>query len=70
LLKFIKSLPLRRHGHFERMSAKNTGTLTVDGTRKRGRPRKRWWDKVEADLTLRLLMSYIYIYIYIWSAYS
>ena len=25
---------------------------------------------LNAELTLRLLMSYIYIYIYIWSAYS
>jgi hypothetical protein len=36
--KFVKSLPLRWNGHVERMNAKKTGTLTMDGTKKRDRP--------------------------------
>jgi len=34
----------------------------LEGRRGRGRPRLRWINDVEDDLTLRLLMSYIYIW--------
>jgi len=29
------------------------GTMTMDGTRKRDRPCKRWWDEVEVDLNIK-----------------
>jgi hypothetical protein len=49
-----KILPPRWHGRVERMRNsklfKQIATVTVEGTIKRGRPRKRWRDKVEEDL--------------------
>jgi hypothetical protein len=35
LQKLIKSLPLRWHGHVERMDAIKIGKLTTEGTRKK-----------------------------------
>jgi hypothetical protein len=56
IVKFIKSLRLRWCGHIERMNneimPKQIMTTKTEGTRKRGRPRKRWMDEVEEDLKI------------------
>jgi hypothetical protein len=54
IVKFIKSSRIRWYGHVERMKnqrmPKQIAAATIDGTRKRGRPRKIW--KVEEDLNV------------------
>jgi hypothetical protein len=54
IVKFTKSLRLRWYGHVERMPnhrmPKQIATITMEGTRKRGRPHKRWRDEVVEDL--------------------
>jgi hypothetical protein len=56
IVKFIKSLRLRWCGHIERMNnermPKKIMTTNMEGTRYRGRPRKRWIDEVEEDLKI------------------
>jgi hypothetical protein len=56
IVKFINSLRLRWCGHIERMNSermcKKIMTTKVEGTRKRGRPHKRWIDEVEEDLKI------------------
>jgi hypothetical protein len=56
ILKFIKSLQLRWYGHVKRMQnqwmPKQIATATMEQTKKRGRPRKRWRDEVEEDLNI------------------
>jgi hypothetical protein len=51
IVKFIKTSRIRRYGHVERMP-KQTKAATIEGTRKRGRPCKRWKDEVEEDLNI------------------
>ena len=56
IVKLIKSLRLRCNGHVERVQnqrmEKQIATVTMERTRKRGRPRKRWRDEVEDDLNI------------------
>jgi hypothetical protein len=55
IVKFIKSLRLRWCGHIERMNNERMPkkiTTKMEGTRKRGRPRKIWIEKVEEDLKI------------------
>jgi hypothetical protein len=56
IVKFIKSSRIRQYGHVERMQnqrlPKQIATAIIEGTRKRGRPRKRWKDEVEEDLNI------------------
>jgi hypothetical protein len=56
IVKFIKSLRLRWCGHIERMNNERMPekimTTKMEGTRKRGRPRKRWIDEAEEDLKI------------------
>jgi len=56
IVKFIKFLRLRWCGHVERTGnqqmPKQIVTSTMEGTRKRGRPRKRWTDDVEVNLNI------------------
>lgn len=56
IAKFIKSIRLRWYGHVERLKnqrmSKEIATVTMEGTRKRGRSRKRWRGEVEEDLNI------------------
>jgi hypothetical protein len=56
IVKFIKFSRIRWYGHVERMQnqrmPKQTAAVTTEGTRKRGRPGKRWKDEVEEDLNI------------------
>jgi hypothetical protein len=56
IAKFIKSSKIRGYGHVERMQnqrmPKQIAAATIRGTRKIGRPRKRWKDEVEDDLNI------------------
>jgi hypothetical protein len=56
IVKFIKSLKLRWCGHIERMNnermPKKVMTTKMEGTRKKGRPRKRWINEVEEVLKI------------------
>jgi hypothetical protein len=56
IVKLIKSSRIKWYGHIERMKPqrmpKQIATATIEGTRKRGRPRKRWKDEVEEDLNI------------------
>jgi len=56
IVKWIKVQRMRWLGHLERMEedrmAKMFFTQELEGTRRRGRPRKRWKDEVERDLCL------------------
>jgi hypothetical protein len=56
IVKFIKSSRIRWYGYVERMQnermPKQIAVATIEGTRKRGRPRKRWKDEVEEDLNI------------------
>lgn len=56
IVKFIKTLWLRRHGHAEWMQSEgmpnHTVQATMEGTRKRGIPCKWCTDKVEEDLNI------------------
>jgi hypothetical protein len=53
-VKWIKGQRIRRLGHLERMEEdrmpKKIFTQELEGTRRRGRPRKRWKKEVERDL--------------------
>jgi hypothetical protein len=50
IVKFIKSSGIRWYGHVERVQnqrlPKQIAAAIIEGTRKRGRPRKRWKDEV------------------------
>jgi hypothetical protein len=56
IVKFIKSSRIRWYGHVEIMQnqrmPKQIAVATIEGTRKRGRPHKRWKDEIEEDLNL------------------
>jgi hypothetical protein len=56
IVKLIKSSRIRWYGHVERMQnqrmPKQIAVTTIEGTRKIGRPRKRWKDEVEEDLNV------------------
>jgi hypothetical protein len=56
IVKSIKFSRIRWYGHVERMKnqrmSKQIAAATTEGTRKRGRPRKRWKDEVEEDLNI------------------
>jgi hypothetical protein len=56
IVKFIKSSRIRWYRHVERMQnkgiPKQIAAATTEGTRKRGRPRKRRKDEVEEDLNI------------------
>jgi hypothetical protein len=56
IVKFIKSSRIRWYGHVERMQnqrmPKQIAAATIEGTRKRGIPCKRWKDEVEEDLNI------------------
>jgi hypothetical protein len=56
IVKFIKSSRIRWYGHVERMQNQRTpkqiAAATIEGTRKIGRPRKRWKNEVEEDLNI------------------
>ena len=54
IVKWIKGQRISWLGHLERMEEdrmpkKNLHSKTLEGTRRRGRPRKRWKDEVERD---------------------
>ena len=55
MVKWIKGL-VRSPGHLERMEEdrmpKKIFTQELEGTRRRGRPRKRWKEEAERDLQL------------------
>jgi hypothetical protein len=54
ILKWIKGQRISWLGHLERMEEdrmpKKTFTQEQEGSRRRGRPRKRWKEEVERDL--------------------
>ena len=54
ILKWIKGQRISWLGHLERMEEdrmpKKIFTQELQGTRQRGRPRKRWTEEVEKDL--------------------
>jgi len=54
IVKWIKGQRISWLGHLERMEEnrvpKKIFTLELEGTRRRGRPRKRWKKEVERDL--------------------
>ena len=54
IVKWIKRQRISRLGHLERMEEdrmpKKIFTQELQGTRRRGRPRKRWEEEVERDL--------------------
>jgi len=54
IVKWIKRQTITWLGHLERMKEdrmpKKIFTQELDGTRRRGRPRKRWKKKIERDL--------------------
>jgi len=54
IVKWIKGQSISWLGHLERMEEdrmhKKIFTQEQEGTRKRGRPRKRWKEEVETDL--------------------
>jgi hypothetical protein len=56
ILEFIKSFRLRYYDHVEKIQnqrmPKQIATFTKEGTRKTGRPRKRWADEFEEDLNI------------------
>jgi len=53
IVKWIKGQRISWLGHLERMEKnrmpKNIFTQELEGTRRRGRPRKRWKEEVERD---------------------
>ena len=57
-MKCIKCVRLRRCDRVERMQnqrmPKQIATDTIEGTRKRKRPRKRWRDEVEEGLNVMI----------------
>ena len=53
LVKWIKGQRISWLGHLERMEdrmTKNIFTQELEGTRRKGRPRKRWKEEIERDL--------------------
>ena len=54
IVKWIKGQRISWLGHLERMEddrmTKKKFTQQLEGTRRRGRPRKRWKEEVERDL--------------------
>ena len=54
IVKWIKGQKIRWVSHLERMGEdrmpKKISTQELEGTRRRGRPRKRWKEEVERDL--------------------
>jgi hypothetical protein len=54
IVKWIKGQRISRLGHLERMEEdrmpKKIFAQELEGTRRRGRPRKRWKEEVERDL--------------------
>jgi hypothetical protein len=54
IVKFIKSSRISLYGHVKRMQnqrmPKHIAAATVEGTRKRVRPHKRWKNEAEEDL--------------------
>jgi hypothetical protein len=56
IVKWIKGQRISRLGHLERMEEdrmpKKIFTQEVEGTRRRGRPRKGWREEVERDLQM------------------
>jgi len=54
IVKWIKGQRIRWLGHLERMEEdrmhKKIFTQKLEGTRRRGRPRKRWNEEAERDL--------------------
>jgi hypothetical protein len=56
IVKFIKYSRIRWYGHVERIQnkrmSKQIAAATIEGTKKRGRPHKRWKDEVEEDLNI------------------
>jgi len=54
IVKWIKGQRIRWLGHVERMEEdrmlKKIFTQELEGTRRRGRPRKRWKEEVERDV--------------------
>jgi hypothetical protein len=61
IVTFIKFPQLRRCGHVERIGnqqiPKRIATFTVEGTRKRGRTRKKWTDNVEVDVNIMAIKT-------------
>jgi len=57
IVKWIKEQRISRLGHLERMKEdrmpKKIFTQELEGTRRRGRPRKRWKEEVERDLQVQ-----------------
>jgi hypothetical protein len=57
IIKWIKGQRISWLGHLERMEEdrmpKKTFTQELEGTRRRGRPRKGWKEEVETDLRVR-----------------
>lgn len=49
--RFIKSRRISWIGHVERIGSQRLPKRIMNGHRRRGRPRKRWHDDVEEDLT-------------------
>jgi hypothetical protein len=56
IVKFITSSRIRWYGHDERMKnqriPKQIAVAKREGTRKRGRPRKRWKDEAEENMNI------------------
>jgi hypothetical protein len=56
IVKFIKFLRLRWCGRVERIGnqqiTKQIAAFTMEGTRKRGRTRKRWTDDIKVDFSI------------------
>jgi len=54
IVKWMKGQRISWLGHLERLEedsmSKNNFTQELGGTRRRGRPRKRWKEEVERDL--------------------
>jgi len=53
VVKWIKGQRISWLGHLERMEdrmTKNIFTQELEGTRRKGRPRKRWKEEIERDL--------------------
>jgi len=57
IVKWIKGQRISWLGHLERMEedrmSKKIFTQELEGTRRRGRPRKRWKEEVERDLQVQ-----------------
>jgi hypothetical protein len=69
IVKCIKSSRIRWYGYVERMQNQRTpkqiAAATREGTRKRGRPRKRWKEELEEDRKSPCTMSQSHIIIII-----